>query len=142
MIAEKIIGTRLVASNGSIVDSERKQYLLRIHPASKAREETISELEWLSAMKSKGLILPEAVSNREGAFLTDAATRGGQRFYSTLLRWIEGDRLEKGAVTDEAIRKMGAMMANLHEASTDFSPSAGFARPSWEVRALNATGHI
>ncbi|WP_199618341.1 hypothetical protein [Paenibacillus alkalitolerans] len=56
-----------------------------------------SELEWLSAMKSMGLILPEAVSNQEGVFVTDAATSGGQRFYSSLLRWIEGERLEKGA---------------------------------------------
>ncbi|MDQ6421648.1 phosphotransferase [Paenibacillus sp. LHD-117] len=115
---------------------EGVQFLLRIHPASKPREETISELQWLSAMKSKGLILPEAVPNREGAFVTDATTSTGQRFYSTLLRWIEGERLEKGALTEEAIRKMGAMMANLHEASTDFSPSASFARPSWDSQSF------
>lgn len=114
-----------------IMADEGEQFLLRIHPASKLREEIISELEWLSAMKRKGLILPVAVPNRQGAFVTDVATRDGLRFSSTLLRWIEGERLEKGALTEEAIRKMGSMMASLHEASTDFSPSAGFARPSW-----------
>ncbi|MDQ0061379.1 phosphotransferase enzyme family protein [Paenibacillus harenae] len=120
-----------------IVTDEGEQFLLRIHPPGKPREETISELEWLSEMKSKGLILPAAVPNRQGAFVTDAATSDGLRFYSTLLRWIEGERLEKGALTEEAIRKMGAMMANLHEASTDFSPSSGFARPSWGSQSFD-----
>lgn len=114
-----------------IVANEGEQFLLRIHPQSKPREETVSELEWLSALRSKGLTLPEAVSNREGAFVTNAVTSGGQRFYSTLLRWIEGERLEKEALTDELTRKMGTLMARLHEASTGFSPSVGFARPSW-----------
>lgn len=119
-----------------IVTDEGEQFLLRIHPASKPREETISELEWLSVMKSKGLILPEAVPNREGAFVTDAATIGGQRFYSTLLKWIEGERLEKGVLSEEATRKMGAMMAKLHEASNDFNPSVGFVRPTWGIQSF------
>jgi Ser/Thr protein kinase RdoA (MazF antagonist) len=114
-----------------IVTDEGVQFLLRIHPASKSREETISELEWLATLKRKGLILPEAVPNWEGAFVTDAATSGGQQLHATLLRWIEGARLERGALSEEAIRKVGAMMANIHEASADFNPSAGFTRPSW-----------
>jgi Ser/Thr protein kinase RdoA (MazF antagonist) len=31
---------------------------------------------------------------------------------------------------------MGAMMANLHEASSDFSPTTGFARPSWGLQSF------
>lgn len=119
-----------------IATDDGEQFLLRIHPASKPREETLSELEWLSAMKSKGLVLPEGVPNREGAFVVEAATSDGQRFYSSLLRWIEGERLERGALTEETIRKMGAMMARLHEASSDFRPSAGFTRPSWGSRSF------
>ncbi|QYR20216.1 phosphotransferase [Paenibacillus sp. sptzw28] len=114
-----------------IVAGEGEQFLLRIHPAGKPPEETNSELEWLSAMKRKGLILPEALPNREGAFVTETSTSCGKMFYATFLRWIEGERLDRGGLTEEAIRKMGAMMASLHEASVDFSPSAGFVRPSW-----------
>ncbi|XEC95928.1 phosphotransferase enzyme family protein [Paenibacillus tarimensis] len=119
-----------------IVTEKGEQFLLRIHPASKPLEETLSEVEWLSALKSKGIIVPEAVPNREGTFVTDATAGGGQRFYSTLLRWIEGERLERGALTEETVRKMGEMMANLHEASIEFSPSAGFARPLWGIESF------
>ncbi|WP_028611382.1 phosphotransferase enzyme family protein [Paenibacillus harenae] len=120
-----------------IVTGEGEQFLLRIHPASKLREETVSELEWLSALKSKGLNLPAAVPDRQGDFVTETADNDGQRFYSTLLKWIEGERLEKGALTEEAVRKMGAMMAKLHEASSDFNPSSGFARPTWGSQSFH-----
>ncbi|TLS51708.1 aminoglycoside phosphotransferase [Paenibacillus antri] len=119
-----------------IVTDEGEQFLLRIHPENKPREEINSELEWLFSLKSKGLSVPEAVSNREGAFITDTLTINGQRFYSTLLRWIEGERLEKGELAEEVVRKMGVMMANLHEASSDFSPSTGFSRPSWGLQSF------
>ncbi|QJD82922.1 phosphotransferase enzyme family protein [Cohnella herbarum] len=114
-----------------IVTDGGVQLLLRIHPECKPREETISELEWLAALKLKGLILPEAISNREGDFVTNAATSDGQQCHATLLRWIEGERLKREELSEEAIRKMGTMMANLHEASADFKPSVGFKRPSW-----------
>jgi len=53
------------------------------------------------------------------------------RHYATLLKWIEGERLDKRALTVESIRKMGALMAQLHEASSDFCSYKGFTRPSW-----------
>ncbi|MCQ6563770.1 phosphotransferase enzyme family protein [Paenibacillus mendelii] len=112
------------------IAAEGEQFLLRIHPAGKPREETISELEWLAALRGKGLIVPEGVPNRDGFLVTDAATRVGPS-YTTLLRWVEGEILDREALTEEAFRRIGAMMANLHEASADFIPSAGFARPSW-----------
>lgn len=114
-----------------IENGEEEKFLLRIHQVSKSREETISELEWLATLRRKGLVVPEAVLNREGAFVTNTATSGGQRYYATMLRWIEGERLDKKALTEESIRKMGALMANLHEASADFHPYNGFIRPSW-----------
>jgi Ser/Thr protein kinase RdoA (MazF antagonist) len=110
---------------------EGEKLLLRIHPKSKSREETVSELEWLATLRYKGLVVPEAVLNREGAFVTDTSPSGGQRYYATLLRWVEGERMDKRALTVESIRKMGALMAQLHEASADFSPYKGFTRPSW-----------
>ncbi|WP_337103334.1 phosphotransferase enzyme family protein [Paenibacillus sp. YIM B09110] len=114
-----------------IVTEKGNQYLLRVHPASQQIEEIASQLEWLSALESKGLILPVAVPNRSGICVTDVVTCDGLKCYSTLMSWIEGERLEKESLTEEAIRKMGTMMANLHEASTTFNPSASFVRPFW-----------
>ncbi|MFC4099094.1 phosphotransferase enzyme family protein [Paenibacillus xanthanilyticus] len=110
---------------------EKESYLLRIHPGSKPRPEIASELEWLAALKRKGLMIPEAVANRDGAFLTDASTHGGQQLTATVLTWIEGEQGGRGALTEEAARAMGALMAKLHEASADFQPSAHFSRPAW-----------
>ncbi|MEK3768195.1 phosphotransferase [Paenibacillus sp. FSL R5-0887] len=116
-----------------IVNDVGEQFLLRIHPDNKQREGTISEIEWLFALKSKGLLLPEAVINREGTFITEASVCDGQRFYSSLMRWVEGKHVDKSELTEQGIRKIGSLMAKLHEASSDFSPSSGFTRPSWGV---------
>jgi Ser/Thr protein kinase RdoA (MazF antagonist) len=114
-----------------VVAVEGEQFLLRIHSENNRREEILSELEWLFALKSRGLILPEAVSNREGALITDTSAGDGQHLYATLLRWVEGERIDKGALTEEAISRMGSLMAGLHEASADFTPSSDFTRPTW-----------
>jgi Ser/Thr protein kinase RdoA (MazF antagonist) len=111
--------------------SEGEQFLLRVHTENKLREETLSELEWLFALKSKGLILPEGVWNREGALITDTSAVDGQHFYATLLRWVKGEHVDNGALTEEAISKMGSLMARLHKASADFTPPSDFARPTW-----------
>lgn len=55
----------------------------------------ISELEWLAHLRSKGLIVPDGVLNRNGEFITVATTDGNAEYYATLMRWIEGDRLDK-----------------------------------------------
>lgn len=114
-----------------IESSEGEKFLLRIHPMSKSCEEIESELEWLASLRYKGFVVPEAMLNRVGAYVTDTATSGGQRYYATMLRWIEGERLDKRALTAESVQKMGALLAKLHEASDDFCPSKDFTRPIW-----------
>ena len=69
--------------------------------------------------------------NREGELVTNTAISGNQQYYATLLRWVEGERLDKKALTEEHIRKMGELMADLHEASGDFLPNKEFKRPCW-----------
>ncbi|TYP74503.1 phosphotransferase enzyme family protein [Paenibacillus methanolicus] len=119
-----------------IAAGEGDSYLLRIHPGSKPRPEIASELEWLTALKRKGLAIPEAVANRDGAYVTTASTCGGQQLHATVLTWIEGEHRGSGALTEETTRKMGALMAELHEASADFSPSPSFSRPAWGLESF------
>ncbi|WP_160031589.1 phosphotransferase enzyme family protein [Paenibacillus sp. An7] len=119
-----------------IVSDMDGSFLLRIHSADKKEREISSELEWTSAMKSKGITLPVAVRNREGSLVTTAYSDDGKLYHATLLTWVEGERLEKGAHTEETIYKMGELMAHLHEASTDFSPSTDFSRPSWGIHTF------
>ncbi|MBD7969560.1 phosphotransferase enzyme family protein [Paenibacillus gallinarum] len=119
-----------------IAADQGESFLLRIHSAGKNPKEISSELEWTSAMKSKGITLPVAVRNREGSLVTTAYTDDGKQYYATLLTWVEGERLEKGEHTEETIQKMGELMAHLHKASTDFSPSTDFSRPSWGIHTF------
>ncbi|MFB9328966.1 phosphotransferase enzyme family protein [Paenibacillus aurantiacus] len=116
--------------------NEGQSYLLRIHPDNKPRQEIASELEWLTALSTKGLVVPETVVNDDGETITDCEAGGGQRYFATVLTWIEGERPERGALTEEGIRHWGVLMANLHEASADFSPSAHFARPTWGLESF------
>ena len=87
--------------------SEGKKFVLRIHTLSKSRNETLSELEWLAAIRRKGLIVPEGVMNREGELITEYCHKRLLKYYATLLKWVEGERLDKGALTEEHIRKNG-----------------------------------
>ncbi len=114
-----------------IESSEGEKFLLRIHPMSKSREEIESELKWLAFLRNKSFVVPEAILNRVGASVTDSSSGGGQKYYVSLLRWIEGERLDKRALTAESVQKMGALLAKLHKASDDFCPSKDFTRPIW-----------
>lgn len=119
-----------------IVSDKEETFLLRVHSTDKNEKEIRSELEWTSAMKSKGIILPAAVANSEGALVTNTYPGDGKQYHVTLLTWVEGERLEKGEHTEETIQKMGELMANLHEASADFSPSTDYSRPSWGIHTF------
>ncbi|WP_454191290.1 phosphotransferase enzyme family protein [Paenibacillus sp. Marseille-Q7038] len=119
-----------------IVSDMDGSFLLRIHSKDKDQREISSELEWTTAMKRKGITLPVGVRNREGSFVTTTYSDDGKPYHATLLTWVEGERLEKGEHTEESIQKLGELMANLHEASADFSPSTNFSRPSWGIRTF------
>ncbi|MBP3963235.1 phosphotransferase enzyme family protein [Paenibacillus lignilyticus] len=113
-----------------------EKLLLRIHPATKTRSETASELEWLANLRHKGLIVPVAISNHEGEFITNVESREGLRYYATLLKWVEGETIPKGMLTTANIHHLGEMMARLHETSADFRPTSGFVRPTWGSKSF------
>ena len=119
-----------------IASETGEQFLLRIHPASKRYDEVLSELEWLSALERASLNVPAGVLNRHGAFVTTTMGNDGSGMYGSVLRWVEGEGKEKGALSAEVIRDMGAMMATFHEASAHFRPSSRFVRPVWGLESL------
>lgn len=105
--------------------------LLRIHPEATPLAEIQSELAWLEALSThEGLLVPTAFSNRAGAYVTEVTTEEGFRGWITVMRWIEGEHHNED-LAEDLIRKMGALMAKLHEATTGFVPSVDFTRPAW-----------
>ncbi|WP_219836228.1 phosphotransferase enzyme family protein [Paenibacillus sp. R14(2021)] len=114
-----------------VESSTGEHYLLRIHASSKPDDATKSELEWLAFLRSKGTIVPHGVPNRAGGMIVHLVLDDGQRFDATLLTWIEGERLDRGTLTEDHIARMGLLLAELHESSADFIPPSGFTRPIW-----------
>lgn len=110
---------------------ESDQYLLRIHSGNKSVETILSELEWLNHLRRKEIIVPNGVMNREDSLITIIPGVDGQIYYATMLRWVEGERLDKWTLTDEHIQQMGMLMADLHTGSSDFTASSEFTRPHW-----------
>jgi Ser/Thr protein kinase RdoA (MazF antagonist) len=121
---------------------EGDKYLLRIHSGNKSAEATLSELEWLNHLGRKEIIVPNGVMNREGSLITTLPDEDGQTYYATMLRWVEGERLDKWSLTDEQIQQMGMLMADLHTGTSDFAASRVFTRPHWAATALNGIGSI
>ncbi|GLX68007.1 phosphotransferase enzyme family protein [Paenibacillus glycanilyticus] len=108
-----------------------ESYLLRVHALNKSYVEVNSELRWLAHLRSKGLVVPDGVLNRNGEFITVVSKEDKAEYYATLMRWIEGDRLDKNALNEDHIRAMGKLMADLHGASVDFVPGNAFSRTIW-----------
>ena len=114
-----------------IQSSEGDSYLMRIHTLDKSYVELISELRWLSHLKSKGLVVPECVLNQDAELITVVTVVDKTKYYATLMTWIEGKQIHKRAITDDNVRAMGKLMAELHLASIDFVPDKNFTRTIW-----------
>ncbi|MEY8745485.1 phosphotransferase enzyme family protein [Paenibacillus tundrae] len=115
-----------------IVTSVEEKFLLRIHPNRWSREEIASELELLQTLnQTQGLHVPEGIKNSDAAFIEQIRTEEGyQHPYVTLMRWVEGEHLNKD-ITESMAYQMGVMTGKLHHALAQFKPSAEFTRPSW-----------
>jgi len=120
-----------------IQSSAGESYLLRIHTWNKSYAEVISELEWLVHLRRKGLVVPDGIQNQNGEFITVVTMDEKAKYYATLMRWIEGDRLDKKVLTEDHVHAMGKLMADLHEASVDFVPSNTFSRTTWGSDSFN-----
>ncbi|MWV46868.1 phosphotransferase [Paenibacillus sp. HJL G12] len=116
-----------------IEDGAASSYLLRIHPGSASSREISSELEWLDDLSANhGLTVPTGVANLEGSYVTEVETERGQSWKVSVLRWIEGEHWE-GNFNESLVRKMGVLLARMHEAAQTFHPSEGFIRPTWGI---------
>jgi Ser/Thr protein kinase RdoA (MazF antagonist) len=110
-----------------------QQYLLRIHTPRRHDTAAIrSELLWLEALRAEGdFLVPIPVQTRDGELLTTACANGvPEPRVCTLMTWLPG-RLERRRRTPVILRKMGGLMARLHEHASRFCVPESFARPRW-----------
>lgn len=111
-----------------------ERYLLRIHSEKMSKEELCSELEWLRFLgKTDTFTVPQGVADREGSYVIEVENVLDLSACATLMRWVEGEAVD-GHLNENHIshmRNMGILLAQLHQATASFVPSANFVRPTW-----------
>jgi len=113
-------------------------HAMRFHrPGYRSGDELRSELDWMGYLARSGLCVPSPVARPDGT-LTGAV---GDHVVS-LLTWLPGRPLgHLGQLhgIDDALalcRRIGALMARLHDLSDGWARPAGFTRPDWRREGL------
>ncbi|SPJ30914.1 phosphotransferase enzyme family protein [Falsiruegeria mediterranea] len=120
------------------VNREGETYALRLHRQGLHSNAALqSELQWLAAIGAGGVGVPSPIAAKDGRFLQ---TIDGVQV--DVLTWLSGRPL--GATTQgidhpdrtSVFRALGQEMARLHTVSDAWTPSADFARWSWDRAGL------
>jgi Ser/Thr protein kinase RdoA (MazF antagonist) len=115
------------------------RFLLRVHrPARHGRRldsaaAVGSELDWLTALRADtGLSVPEPFRTTNGKLTTAAASPDvPEPRVCSLLRWMDG-RVHSSVPRLVHLRRLGGVMARLHNHADRWCPPPGFARIRWD----------
>ena len=114
------------------------RYLLRIHGASyNSPAEINSELMWLHALRQDmNLAVPEPLLNRAGQFagLVESVGVPEPRTCS-VLRWMRG-AMHSDHPQPHHVKKLGRLVATLHEHARHWQPPADFTRRRWDWHGM------
>lgn len=112
-------------------------YALRLHrPGYRSRAELLSELHWMEVLALNGMDVPLPEPNLDGAligYVSDIPV--------SLLSWMPGAPCGSGgqlSVSDpvQFAHALGRALARMHDITDDWTPPAGFTRPSWDLEGL------
>jgi Ser/Thr protein kinase RdoA (MazF antagonist) len=120
------------------VSTPQGDFALRLkRPGYRSDAELLAELQWLEAMYAAGVKVPRPQPALSGSLLE---TIGAQRV--DMIGWLPGTPLGRSraplALADapRVFRKLGAAMADLHEACDRWVKPAGFERCAWDIEGL------
>ncbi|WP_377194288.1 phosphotransferase enzyme family protein [Ruegeria meonggei] len=120
------------------VRTDEGDFALRLkRPGYRSEDELLSELQWLDAMDRAGLHVPRPRQSLSGKLLEQVEGR-----YADLIGWMHGTPLGKGQGSLElddtplVFRRLGRVLAQLHEACDAWEYPPGFARCSWDADGL------
>jgi Ser/Thr protein kinase RdoA (MazF antagonist) len=113
-----------------------KRYALRLHRGNyHARADIESELHWLDALRETGIVVPEAVADKEGETVQTLLLPDGGRRHAVLFHWIEGE-MPTTEVDPRAFQQLGHITARLHQHSRTWQKPAGFQRIIWDHHSM------
>jgi Ser/Thr protein kinase RdoA (MazF antagonist) len=112
------------------IDAASGRYVLRIsRPQPHFEASVTSEMAWLAALRrDTRLLVPEPVAAADGALVVRALDPGvpGERLCA-VLRWIDGRFVDEG-LTPRHMRRIGELIATLHDHTERWTPPAEFIR--------------
>lgn len=113
-----------------------ERFALRLHrPGYQTARSIESELAWMEALRETGLVTPPPLRGADGEFVQPVRARDGTEHLATAFGWMDGiplshlDRLDLW-------RRLGEMMAVVHDHARGWTPQPGFTRPAWDLEGL------
>ena len=106
-----------------VVTTKNEIFALRINVNSdRTYENLCGEIAFVSFLNEiQAVNLPKPIASKKGEFaLTVASSLLERDLGVALYSWLEGDEIGDEP-TDDALRKLGAAMAAMHQATTDFT---------------------
>lgn len=115
------------------VDSRDARYLIRVHrpnrhgPGADSRVAVGSEMAWLTALRTDTeLSVPTPLRTRDGGWTTIVDGR-----VCSVLGWLSG-RVQANSPRPVHFRRLGGVLARLHDHASMWTPPAGFIRMRWD----------
>ncbi|MEH2433173.1 MAG: phosphotransferase [Nostoc sp.] len=99
-----------------------------------------SELMWLNALyQDTDLVVPYPVQNLSGSFITSVRIDDiSETLNCILLKWVDGSPLDTEPTPMQA-RRVGELMAQLHQHTSFWQLPSGFTRPKYDWEQLHAS---
>lgn len=113
------------------------QIILRVHrPGYHSQQEIASELAWISALRTTGVVrVPAPLPMVDGAEIS-ALDLGGEVRYVVAFEFLPGKELDPGdGDLAQGFETLGAISARLHAHARTWSPPAGFVRKTWDFNS-------
>lgn len=104
-------------------------------PGYQSRASIESEIAWMAALRAYGIDTPKVVAGRNGENVQEVLLPAGGVRSVVAFEWVAGDPLPEVQALDPW-RRLGQIMAEVHEQSRSWSPPPGFTRPAWDLDAL------
>ena len=113
-----------------------KRFALRLHRGNyHQRADILSELSWLDALRETGMVVPQAIADKEGRKVQDLLLEDGSLRHAVLFNWIEGE-MPGTDVDPRAFQQLGSITAKLHQHSRSWQKPADFQRIIWDHQTM------
>jgi Ser/Thr protein kinase RdoA (MazF antagonist) len=118
-----------------VSDGDLSVALRLARPGYQTRASIESEMAWMSALREHGIDTPAAVPGRDRQFVQEVPLADGGVQLAVAFEWLDGVPLPEVEGLDPW-RRVGELMAELHEQVSGWVQPPGFTRPAWDFDAL------